>query len=82
MKKYIIGIDGMRCPMCEQHVEEAVKKKLPLHKAKANHRKNVLTVYSEADLSEADFKAALDPTGYRTLSFKVETATKTIFGYR
>lgn len=82
MNKYILGIDGMRCGMCEMHVEEAITKKLKAKSAKASHIKNTLIVITEDNLMEEDFKAILDPTGYRILSFERTVAVKKLFGWR
>ena len=44
MNKYILGIDGMRCGMCELHVEEAISKNINVKKVKANrYKKEVVT---------------------------------------
>ena len=82
MNKYILGIDGMRCGMCEMHVEEAISKVIKVKKVNASHLKNLVVVITEQDLNEDDFKKALDSTGYRILSFKREVAKKTLFGWR
>ena len=82
MNKYILGIDGMRCGMCEMHVEEAISKNMNVKKAKASHLKNQLIVFSETNLVEEDFHQVLDPTGYRITSFERTVATKTIFGWK
>ena len=40
MNKYILGIDGMKCGMCEMHVQDAITKNIKVKKAKANHSRN------------------------------------------
>lgn len=82
MNKYVLGIDGMRCGMCEMHVEEALRKNLKIKKAKASHFKNEVVVFSLLNLSEEDFKKVLDPTGYVIISFRREVAIKKLFGWR
>ena len=82
MNKYIIGIDGMRCGMCEVHVEEAITKKLKVKKASASHTKNRLIVITEENLTEEIFKAILDPLGYRITSFERTIAVKKLFGWK
>lgn len=82
MNKYILGIDGMRCGMCEIHVEEAITKNMKVTKAKANHFKNELIVFTEDELVEEDFKKSLDPTGYRITTFTKTVAVKKLFGWR
>ena len=82
MNKYILGIDGMGCGMCEIHVEEAISKNIKVKKVKASHLKNTAVVFTELNLGEDDFKNVLDPTGYRITSFKREAAVKKLFGWR
>ena len=82
MNKYILGIDGMACGMCELHVEEAITKKLKVKKAKASHIKNNLIVIIEDNLSGEDFKKILDPTGYRITSFERTTAVKKLWWWK
>ena len=82
MNKYILGIDGMRCGMCEMHVEETISKNIKVKKAKASHIKNQLIVYSESNLMEENFHQVLDPTGYRITSFERTKAIKKLFGWR
>ena len=82
MNKYILGIDGMGCGMCEMHVEEAIRKNLNVKKVKASHIKNQLVVITELNLVEEDFKKILDPTGYRITSFERMVAVKKLFGWR
>ncbi len=82
MNKYILGIDGMGCGMCEIHVEEAITKKMKVNKAKASHIKNNLIVITEENLSEEDFKKMLDPTGYRITSFERTVAVKKLWWWK
>ena len=82
MNKYILGIDGMGCGMCELHVEEAISNIYKVKRIKASHIKNNLIVITELNLSEDDFKKALHPTGYRITSFERTVAVKKLFGWR
>lgn len=79
MNKYILGIDGMGCGMCEMHVEETISKEIKVKKVKASHFKNQAVVITELDLNEEDFKRVLDPTGYRITSFEKNEAVKKLF---
>ncbi len=82
MNKYILGIDGMGCGMCEIHVEEAVRKALKIKKANASHIKNNLAVFSEEAFTLDDFKNALEQTGYRITSFERTVAVKRLWWWR
>ena len=82
MNKYILGIEGMRCGMCEINIERAIENKIKNKKAKASHKKNLLIVISEEELSLEDFKSALKETGYKIISFSKEEARKTFLGWK
>ena len=82
MNKYVLGIDGMRCGMCEVHVEEAISERIFVKKVKASRFKNQAVVFTELNLSEEDFKSALDETGYRVTSFERSPAIKKWYGWR
>ena len=82
MTKYVLGIDGMMCGMCEMHVEDAINKVLRAKKCRANHLKNEVVVIVDLDLYPEDFKEMLSPTGYRLTSFQKQEAKKGLFGWK
>lgn len=82
MNKYILGILGMRCGMCELHVEEAISKKIETKKVKASRYKRQAVVFTELNLSEEDFKDLLKETGYSLVSFERAPAIKKWYGWR
>ncbi len=82
MNKYILGIDGMMCGMCEMHVEKAIRDSLKVKKVKASHVKNQVVVIVEDNLVEDDFHKILDPTGYRITSFERSVAVKNFLGWK
>ena len=82
MNKYILGIDGMRCGMCEIHVEDAIRKGMKIKKVRASHLKKNVIVIAESNFGEYDFKQVLDSTGYRITSFARDIAIKKLFGWR
>lgn len=82
MNKYILGIDGMGCGMCEMHVEDKLRKAIKLKKVSASHINNNVIVITELELREDDFKKILDPTGYRITSYNKSIAVKKFFRWR
>ena len=82
MNKYILGIDGMRCGMCEVHLEEIITKNLYVKKVNASRFKKQIVVLTELNLAQEDFKDIIDPTGYRLTSFQRVAPIKTLFGWR
>lgn len=82
MNKYVLGIDGMRCGMCEMHVEQTLERSPKTKKVRASHLKNEAIVFSESDMDQEAFESLLKPTGYRLTSYRKEEAKKTLFGWR
>lgn len=82
MNKYVLGIDGMRCGMCETHVQDTIRKNINVKSVKASHLKKELVVITEEDLTLDDFHKFLDPTGYRITSFNKGEAIKKLLGWK
>lgn len=82
MNKYVLGIEGMRCGMCESHVNTAIRNNLKVKKVEASHRNNRLVVITELELTEEDFHKIIDPMGYRVTSFNKEEAIKKFLGWK
>ena len=82
MNKYVLKINGMRCGMCEAHVQNEIRKSINVEKVKASHIKNELVVITEKELDEDGFHQILDKTGYEIKSYKREAAVKKLFGWR
>ena len=80
MYKYILKIDGMRCGMCECHVDDLIRKNFKSIKVKSSHIKNESSFISEDEINEIDFHNVFDPTGYRVEDIKkIEVAKKGLF---
>ncbi len=59
-----VKVDGMMCPMCEAHVNEAVRKALPVKKVSSSHTKGETVILSEEALDEQSVRNAVNATGY------------------
>ena len=82
MYKYVLKINGMRCGMCEAHIEDVIRKKIKVKRVNASHIKNELTVITDMVLDEKDFHILLDETGYIIDSFEICYAKKTFLGWK
>ena len=76
MNKYILKIEGMRCSMCESHVNDAIRKKIDAKKIKSSHAKNETIIITDKDISDDLFYEILKPTGYKLTGIKKEDAKK------
>lgn len=77
MVKTVLKIDGMMCGMCEAHVNEVIRKKVPgAQKVSSSHKKGESSFVS-ADAPEADeLITAIAETGYTVESVSSEPYTK------
>ena len=76
MLKTTLKIDGMACNMCESHVNEAVRKALPVKKVTSSYKKGESVILSEEAPEEAKLRDAIEATGYRVLSCVTEEYRK------
>ena len=68
MLQLTLKIDGMMCGMCESHVNDAIRRSLPIKKVTSSHKKGETVIITESDVSEETLRSILEPTGYRLLS--------------
>ncbi len=70
--KYILKIDGMRCSMCESHMNDLIRKNWPVKKVKSSHRKNQTSFDCDVKIDEKELREKIEMTGYRVLSVAIE----------
>ncbi len=64
MIKTTLKIDGMMCGMCENHVNDAIRKAFAVKKVTSSHSKHETEIISEEALDEAKVKEVIAATGY------------------
>lgn len=72
MEKVIVNVDGMRCSMCEAHVNNLFRKALSLKKVSSSARKKQTIIVGEGPYDKASIEAALEGSGYKVLDVKIE----------
>ena len=76
MWKYTIEVSGMMCAMCESHVNDAVRKALPVKKVTSSRSRNETTVIAETELDEEALRSAISDTGYEAGEIRKEPYVK------
>ena len=61
---YTLEIYGMKCGMCESHINDCIRKNFDVKKVKSNHFKNQTIIYSKDDLDLELLKKVIKSTGY------------------
>lgn len=67
MTEITLKIDGMKCGMCESHVNDLARRVKGVKKATSSHSKGEATIIGEDDVSLDDVKEAISKDGYRVL---------------
>ena len=76
MLKITVGVDGMMCGMCENHINDAIRKAFSVKKVMSSHSKGQTVILTEQDINEAEVRKAIDATGYTVTSFAKEPYEK------
>lgn len=71
-----IKISGMMCGMCEAHVNDAVRRAVPVKKVSSSHAKGETVILSEQQPNEQALRAAISETGYDVLSVSTKPYEK------
>lgn len=79
MWKYTVQVNGMMCSMCESHINNAVRKALPVKQVNSSQRKKETTIVTEAELDEEALRAAISAAGYEVWEIRKESWKKGLF---
>lgn len=71
-----VKISGMMCGMCEAHVNDAVRRAVPVKKVSSSHAKGETVILSEQQPDEQALRAAISETGYDVLSVSTKPYEK------
>ena len=72
MYKITVSVEGMMCPMCEKHMNDAVKAAFKVKKVTSSHAEKKTEILSKAPISESELLRAVEATGYQVSDFKCE----------
>ena len=67
MIETIVKVDGMMCGMCEAHVNDAVRRAMPVKKVSSSHVKGETVILSEDAPDPEKIRDAINPTGYTVM---------------
>ena len=73
LKEISLEIEGMACPMCEAHMNDAIRKLYPdAKKVKSSHKKGLTTFLYDEIPDEEKLTAVVEETGYELKSMTVK----------
>ena len=76
MWKYTIGVEGMACGMCENHVNETVRKRVDTKKVTSSKGKKQTVIITEENLTEQQCKDIITEAGYDMTTYAKEEYKK------
>ena len=72
MVKITAQVEGMRCGMCEAHVNEVVRRAFPVQKVTSSHARGQTVILAERDIADGELKKVIRGTGYEVTSIMRE----------
>lgn len=67
MEKITLKIDGMMCPMCEAHMNDAVRNSFNVKKVVSSHKDKQTVILADIKISDTELKNIVEKTGYKLL---------------
>ena len=78
MEKITVKVEGMMCPMCEAHVNEAIRNAMEIKSVSSSH-KDAQTVIIAKSIDEVQLRSVIEATGYKVLGITTEPYEKKCF---
>ena len=70
MLKITMEIDGMMCGMCENHINDAIRREFKVKKVTSSHTKRQTVILTEKPLDEDRLRKVIDETDYKVMSIE------------
>lgn len=83
MVKILIKIEGMSCGMCENHINDTIRRQFAVKKVSSSHSKGQTEIIAQEPIEEEALRKAIGETGYTVLSVEASPYVKKgLFGGR
>ena len=79
MYRYTLQIEGMRCGMCEAHINDVIRRNFEVKKVSSNRKKKQTVIETEIALDQKKLEKVIRDTGYPLCGLKEETFEKKRF---
>ena len=79
MVKMILSVDGMMCPMCEAHMNDAIRREFKVKSVSSSHAKKTVEIVCAEALDEEKLRATVTGLGYDLLGVSLEAYEKKSF---
>ena len=72
MVKITAQVEGMRCGMCEAHVNGVVRRAFPVRKVSSSHARGETVIIAEQCIDDERLRKAIGDAGYKVTSIICE----------
>ena len=79
MIRTTVAVGGMACPMCEAHVNDAIRSRFRVRKVTSSHTAGKTVILSEQPLDGQELRRVIGELGYTPGEVSTETAVKKRF---
>jgi len=76
MTQITVQVEGMKCPMCEAHVNDAIRDRFAVEKVTSSHKKNETIILTEMPIEDESLRATITAMGYTVGSITREPYEK------
>ena len=76
MVKITVKIEGLKCPMCEAHAVECIKKNFKVKSAVASHKEGEAVIEAAESIDGEALKTEIEKMGYQVVDITEETVAK------
>ena len=76
MIQITIQVEGMMCPMCEAHVNDAIRDRFAVEKVSSSHKKKETVILTEMPIEDDSLRATITAMGYKVGDITRETYEK------
>lgn len=76
MVKSVLKVDGMRCGMCESHVNDVVRRTADVKSVSSSHSKGQTVIVSDEDIDIEAVKNAIAAQGYTVTAVETQPYEK------
>lgn len=82
MKKITVKVDGMRCGMCESHVNDLIRRNFNVKKVSSSHIKGETVILAPQTIDPEQLIAVIGADGYKASDVReVEYEKKGLFSF-
>lgn len=68
MTEITATVNKMVCPMCETHINDAIRNNFKVKKVTSSHKKNQTVIITEEDIPDEKLREVIEKDGYEFVS--------------